>query len=110
VILKAGEAIPLSEDHKPNRSDECQRIEQAGGNVRWAGTWRVGGVLVVSRAFGNRLLKCFVVAKPEIQEEIIKDDVEFLVAVANDRSRNCSRSLASEGSVDPQCWQDDTQL
>jgi hypothetical protein len=30
-------AIPLSEDHKPNRSDERQRIEQAGGNVRWAG-------------------------------------------------------------------------
>nr|ABK22639.1 unknown [Picea sitchensis] len=83
VILKAGEAIPLSEDHKPNRSDERQRIEQAGGNVMWAGTWRVGGVLAVSRAFGNRLLKRFVVAEPEIQEEIIKDDVEFLV-IASD--------------------------
>lgn len=34
-ILNA--AIPLSEDHKPNRSDERQRIEQAGGNVMWAG-------------------------------------------------------------------------
>eukprot|EP01018_Ginkgo_biloba_P019533 Gb_23929 [translate_table: standard] len=76
-------AIPLSEDHKPNRSDERQRIEQAGGNVMWAGTWRVGGVLAVSRAFGNRLLKRFVVAEPEIQEEIIKDDVEFLV-IASD--------------------------
>lgn len=30
-------AVPLSVDHKPNRSDERQRIEQAGGFVIWAG-------------------------------------------------------------------------
>lgn len=30
-------AIPLSIDHKPDRSDERQRIEQAGGFVIWAG-------------------------------------------------------------------------
>ncbi|XP_043688519.1 probable protein phosphatase 2C 76 isoform X2 [Telopea speciosissima] len=69
VLSKAGRAIPLSEDHKPNRSDERKRIESAGGVVMWAGTWRVGGVLAMSRAFGNRLLKPFVVAEPEIQLE-----------------------------------------
>ena len=30
-------AIPLSIDHKPDRSDERERIEQAGGFIIWAG-------------------------------------------------------------------------
>ncbi|THG09083.1 hypothetical protein TEA_016787 [Camellia sinensis var. sinensis] len=67
VACRAGSAIPLSIDHKPDRSDERQRIEQAGGFIIWAGTWRVGGVLAVSRAFGDKLLKPYVVAEPEIQ-------------------------------------------
>ncbi|AQK92472.1 putative protein phosphatase 2C 52 [Zea mays] len=83
VISKAGKAIALSEDHKPNRSDERKRIESAGGIVMWAGTWRVGGVLAMSRAFGNRLLKQFVIADPEIQEQEINDELEFLI-IASD--------------------------
>ncbi|KAF4399138.1 hypothetical protein G4B88_023732 [Cannabis sativa] len=31
IISKDGLAIPLSDDHKPNRSDERRRIENAGG-------------------------------------------------------------------------------
>ncbi|ERN02988.1 probable protein phosphatase 2C 76 [Amborella trichopoda] len=83
VISKAGKAIPLSEDHKPNRSDERKRIENAGGVVMWAGTWRVGGVLAMSRAFGNRLLKQFVVAEPEIQEQEVTEDLECLVLASD---------------------------
>ena len=30
-------ATALSNDHKPNRTDERERIEQAGGSVMWAG-------------------------------------------------------------------------
>ncbi|GKE10999.1 probable protein phosphatase 2C 11, partial [Tanacetum coccineum] len=29
-------SIPLSIDHKPDRSDERERIEQAGGFIIWA--------------------------------------------------------------------------
>ncbi|KAG0522378.1 hypothetical protein BDA96_07G031900 [Sorghum bicolor] len=43
------------------------RIEDAGGFVKWAGTWRVGGVLPVSWAFGDKLLKQYVVTDPEIR-------------------------------------------
>ncbi|XP_074580141.1 putative protein phosphatase 2C 52 [Curcuma longa] len=83
VICKGGKAIPLSDDHKPNRSDERKRIEDAGGVVMWAGTWRVGGILAMSRAFGNRLLKQFVLAEPEIQEQVVDEDLEFLVLASD---------------------------
>ncbi|KAL5221955.1 hypothetical protein ABZP36_026668 [Zizania latifolia] len=83
VMSKAGKAIALSVDHKPNRKDERKRIEIAGGVVMWSGTWRVGGVLAMSRAFGNRLLKRFVVAEPEIQEQEIDDDLEFLILASD---------------------------
>ncbi|XP_039069572.1 probable protein phosphatase 2C 76 isoform X2 [Hibiscus syriacus] len=83
IISKAGKAIPLSEDHKPNRSDEQKRIENAGGVVVWAGTWRVGGVLAMSRAFGNRMLKQYVVAEPDIQDQEIDEEFEFLVLASD---------------------------
>ncbi|GMN45590.1 hypothetical protein TIFTF001_014779 [Ficus carica] len=83
VICRGGNAIAVSRDHKPDQTDERQRIEEAGGFVMWAGTWRVGGVLAVSRAFGDRLLKQYVVADPEIQEEKIDSSLEFLILASD---------------------------
>jgi protein phosphatase 1L len=83
LMTRSGEAFALSSDHKPNRPDERQRIEDAGGVVMWVGTWRVGGVLAVSRAFGDRLLKQYVVAEPEIQEDTIEKGVDFLILASD---------------------------
>ncbi|XP_038724863.1 probable protein phosphatase 2C 11 [Tripterygium wilfordii] len=94
VACRAGSAVPLSIDHKPDRLDERQRIEEAGGFVIWAGTWRVGGVLAVSRAFGDKLLKPYVVAEPEIQEADI-GDVDFII-IASDGLWNV---LSNEDAV-----------
>lgn len=69
VLSEDKKAVVLTEDHKPNRVDERKRIEDVGGTVIHAGTWRVGGVLAVSRSFGNRLLKRFIVAHPEIRQD-----------------------------------------
>ncbi|KAF2323367.1 hypothetical protein GH714_034865 [Hevea brasiliensis] len=79
VTCRGGNAIAVSRDHKPDQTDERQRIEDAGGLVTWAGTWKVGGVLAVSRAFGDRLFKQYVIADPEIQEEKIDSSLEFLI-------------------------------
>ncbi|CAN6270027.1 unnamed protein product, partial [Urochloa humidicola] len=49
----------------------------------WAGTWRVGGVLAVSRAFGDKLLKQYVVADPEIKEEVVDSSLEFLILASD---------------------------
>ena len=61
-------ALQLSVDHKPNNEAEKERIEGLGGMVVWAGTWRVAGILAVSRAFGDRPLKKYVVSTPHVQE------------------------------------------
>ncbi|XP_044432451.1 probable protein phosphatase 2C 56 isoform X2 [Triticum aestivum] len=72
--------IPLSDDHKPNLKDERARIENAGGGVSYDGfTWRVDGILAMSRAFGNRSLKNYVIAEPDIQETQVSSDLEYLV-------------------------------
>jgi serine/threonine protein phosphatase PrpC len=36
-ILGGDAAIAVSRDHKPDQTDEKQRIEEAGGFVMWAG-------------------------------------------------------------------------
>jgi protein phosphatase 1L len=67
LVQRSGRALPLSDDHKPNRPDEIARIKGLGGSVYFHGVWRVDGVLAVSRAIGDRPLKPYISALPEVQ-------------------------------------------
>eukprot|EP00798_Chlamydomonas_sp_ICE-L_P014538 gene14538-20578_t len=83
VLCRGGTAIGMSIDHKPNSKEERARIEAAGGVVIWAGTWRVGGVLAVSRAFGDRPLKKFVIPTPAVFNETLGSEDEFLLMASD---------------------------
>lgn len=88
LVCRDGRAVELSLDHKPDRADEAERIESAGGFVSFR---RVLGRLAVSRAFGDEEYKALpdanggeagkplVIADPEIRLERIRPEDEFLL-------------------------------
>lgn len=80
VLSHGGEAIALSQDHKPNRPDELKRITEVGGFVtQHGGVARVQGVLAVARAFGDLALRPYVTCEPETRVHKIEPDDEFLI-------------------------------
>ncbi|MFA6066083.1 MAG: PP2C family protein-serine/threonine phosphatase [Candidatus Babeliaceae bacterium] len=79
IICRAGKAIALSDDHKPNRPDEQARIQKLGGKVIVKGVPRVNGRLAISRALGDKALNPYVIPNPEIREQIITTDDDFLL-------------------------------
>lgn len=79
VLCRGGVAVPMSEDHRPDRESEQQRIEHKGGTVLHMGSWRVEGVLAVTRAIGDKDLKKCVTADPFIRDVELQEDDEVLV-------------------------------
>lgn len=61
VLSRKRVAVRLSNDHKPSRPDEAQRIRDTGGFVIHG---RIMGELAVSRAFGDSPFKSFEVPEP----------------------------------------------
>lgn len=104
VLCRNGVAIPLSSDHKPDRPDELERIEEAGGRVIYWDGARVLGVLAMSRAIGDNYLKPYVIPEPEVTvtERTAEDECLILASdglwdvVSNDVAcsvaRMCLRS------------------
>ncbi|KAL8171566.1 hypothetical protein V2J09_023370 [Rumex salicifolius] len=66
ILSRGGVAVPLSSDHKPDRPDELERIQAAGGRVIYWDGARVLGVLAMSRAIGDNYLKPYVIPEPEV--------------------------------------------
>jgi protein phosphatase 2C family protein 2/3 len=53
-VASGGEAVALSDDHKPDNAEEKERVLAAGGEVKFG---RVNGDLAVSRAVGDFVYK-----------------------------------------------------
>ncbi|VAH81728.1 unnamed protein product [Triticum turgidum subsp. durum] len=83
VLSRAGVPVALSVDHKPDRPDELERIQAAGGRVIYWDGARVLGVLAMSRAIGDGYLKPFVTAEPEVTVTERSDADECLILASD---------------------------
>eukprot|EP01113_Clastostelium_recurvatum_P033204 TRINITY_DN4363_c0_g1_i12.p1 TRINITY_DN4363_c0_g1~~TRINITY_DN4363_c0_g1_i12.p1 ORF type:complete len:1397 (+),score=354.77 TRINITY_DN4363_c0_g1_i12:252-4442(+) len=80
IILSSNRtASKLTTLHTPNNEDEKERVIKAGGSVIHYGTWRVNGMLAVTRSIGDRLMKAQVCAEPSIRIHDITQADEFII-------------------------------
>mmetsp|Transcript_63 Transcript_63/g.194 ORF Transcript_63/g.194 Transcript_63/m.194 type:complete len:409 (-) Transcript_63:67-1293(-) len=80
VMREGGEAKALTHDHRPDKAEERDAVERRGGDiVKVKGTSRVQGVLGVSRALGDRDLKEYITAEPEVFSGLVSESCEFLI-------------------------------
>jgi protein phosphatase 1G len=89
LLCRAGRAIALSEDHKPNDPRERERIEKAGGTVEetqgGARThYRVNGNLNLSRAIGDLEYKKNPGLRPDEQMITSTPDVVVMDRTSDD--------------------------
>lgn len=94
VLCRDGEAVPMSNDHKPFTPTEQMRIERAGGYV-W--NRRVNGILALSRAIGDFMFKTNPQVSWEEQAVTASPEVKTLKA---DRARDEFVILACDGIWD----------
>jgi serine/threonine protein phosphatase PrpC len=77
IIRSGGGAVQISKDHKPTDPDEAEKLK---GKTFVTGG-KVGGVLGVSRAFGDFSLKEYITVEPQIAKtEITPHDSALIIA------------------------------
>lgn len=115
ILCRAGQAVQVTEDHKPDRIDEKKRIERAGGlvlNVR--GAWRIAAPanprgstkssrreyqgLSITRSLGDACFKnpALSAADPEVRVLPITDKDLFVVLV----TEGVTRVLSNQDVID----------
>ncbi|CAI9779371.1 unnamed protein product [Fraxinus pennsylvanica] len=84
VLSKGGIAEALTKDHRAGQENEQKRIEDKGGYVELhRGTWRVHGILSVSRSIGDAHLKDWVLAEPDTKVISLTPEMEYLVLASD---------------------------
>ncbi|KAL4295383.1 hypothetical protein GQ457_12G028420 [Hibiscus cannabinus] len=109
VLCRKGKPVPLSSDHKPDRPDELDRIQEAGGRVIYWDGPRVLGVLATSRSIGDNYLKPYVSCEPEVTvtDRTAEDECLIIASdglwdvVSNDTACKVAR-MCLRGKVDVQ--------
>eukprot|EP00744_Colponema_vietnamica_P004381 GILI01006555.1.p1 GENE.GILI01006555.1~~GILI01006555.1.p1 ORF type:complete len:389 (+),score=69.33 GILI01006555.1:250-1416(+) len=81
MLVRDGNIVFVTSDHKPMNLDEKNRIEEAGGVVRMN---RVDGDLAVSRAFGDGQFKRSENKDPRKQKVIAVPDITVVEAQKGD--------------------------
>lgn len=82
VLCRKGEALEMSQDHRPIRASERRRVEECGGFID---DGYVNGMLSVTRALGDWDLKfprgtpSSLIAEPEFMQAALTEDDEFLI-------------------------------
>ncbi|KAL9272677.1 Spermine synthase-like protein [Drosera capensis] len=109
VMGRGGAAVPLTEDHKPDRPDELARIEAAGGRViNWHGP-RISGVLATSRSIGDHYLRPYVTSQPEVKVYKRTKDDEFLILATDGLWDVVSNEVACQvvrGCLNGRIWRE----
>ena len=88
VLSQKGQAIELSEDHKPDLPTERSRVVQAGHMVE---DGRVDGIIAISRAIGDweyksqslDAAKMAVSSYPEVRTIELSKDLDFLICACD---------------------------
>lgn len=84
IVKKNCSFYAVSFDHKPNVINERLRIERNGGFISQDGSvYRVEGKLSVSRSFGDKDLKDYVICQPDICMHE-KDDEDMCIVIGSD--------------------------
>ena len=79
LCKKDNSVLQLTEDHKPNESNEKKRINQLGGKIYYDGyDWRIKD-LSLSRAFGDVEATPYVSHLPQIYRYKINNNDKFII-------------------------------
>ncbi|GLJ22244.1 hypothetical protein SUGI_0418200 [Cryptomeria japonica] len=98
VLSTADNSVALSADHKPEGAEEMARIEAAGGRVIYWNGYRVLGVLAMSRAIGDKYLKPYVIAEPDLRVRERNAEEECLILASDGLWDVVSNDVACEVS------------